>query len=471
MKANECDYFKDDPIGITRKIVEHGFEEAKMSLNKPIKNLTSQHYQHPVATFYHGPFHPDNIIHEKLSAHMQNRAQIKIRSLTKQSFPKTNNIIHNKSAKAIFTSDSKQSVKDFAKVVQANGGKAAYTPQQFWKWKQVKSTDAAPAPANTPPPAKIAIRNSFSALSNLVKKSKPKKIVPPISMPVPVSKAAEMSSSYSYESYDDDEKEDVLVSQIQAPPLKKSKLTIQASTLANSTTAPTEIVDVDDTHTDEEPRVFQPSKKKKKFVKQSKWDKRSAKNAKVLNAKVQEKAKTAKKAEYQFPNCFACNIAQPNCDPTTPDADLEHILCTCKMSIDIGTKICDPVIIRNMQDAQQKALAASNSKIIPPTIVPFWADKQFNDNVHPAMQFDIARGAIPQQFIEHNVRNLGLHHAQAEKLADLLSILMLERSHFIYKLHHKLHNNGRAEHAALNPPKHSLLGGPSLSGEGLEGLG
>ena len=124
-----------------------------------------------------------------------------------------------------------------------------------------------------------------------------------------------------------------------------------------------------------------------------------------------------------------------------------------------------------MQDAQQKALAASNSKIIPPTIVPFWADKQFNDNVHPAMQFDIARGAIPQQFIEHNVRNLGLHHAQAEKLADLLSILMLERSHFIYKLHYKLHNNRRAEHAALNPPKHSLLGGPSLSGEGLEGLG
>jgi hypothetical protein len=87
------------------------------------------------------------------------------------------------------------------------------------------------------------------------------------------------------------------------------------------------------------------------------------------------------------------------------------------------------------------------------------------------MQFDIARGAIPQQFIEHNVRYLGLHRAQAEKLADLLSILMLERSHFIYKMHHKLHNNGRAEHAALNPPKHSLLGGPSLSGEGLEGLG
>jgi hypothetical protein len=146
----------------------------------------------------------------------------------------------------------------------------------------------------------------------------------------------------------------------------------------------------------------------------------------VLNAKVQEKAKIAKKAEHQFPNCFACNIAQPNCDPTTPEADLEHILCKCKMLIDIGTKICDPVIIRKMQDAQQKVLTASISKKIPPTFVPFWADKQFNDSVHPAMQFDIARGAIPQQFIEHNVRYLGLRRAQAEKFAELLSILMLE---------------------------------------------
>jgi hypothetical protein len=98
---------------------------------------------------------------------------------------------------------------------------------------------------------------------------------------------------------------------------------------------------------------------------------RSAKNlnAKVVNAKVQEKGKIAKnlKAEYQFPNCFVRNIAHPKCDPTTPEADLEHILCTCKM----GTKICDhPVIIRKMQDAQQKALTASNSKIVPPNICP-----------------------------------------------------------------------------------------------------
>jgi hypothetical protein len=78
------------------------------------------------------------------------------------------------------------------------------------------------------------------------------------------------------------------------------------------------------------------------------------------------------------------------------------------------------------------------------------------------MQFDIARGAmIPQQFIEQNVRYLGLHRAQAENLADLLSILMLERSHFIHNImHHKLHKNDDL-----------LLGGPSLSGEGLEGLG
>jgi hypothetical protein len=143
------------------------------------------------------------------------------------------------------------------------------------------------------------------------------------------------------------------------------------------------------------------------------------------------------------------------------------------VSVVIASQICDPIIIKRMEHEQQKAFNANNDKRTPPVVYPFWANKPILDNIHPALQLDIARGAIPNEYIATNIR-LGLHEAQAIKLAQILSELLIQRSHFIHSIHYKLHVIGRAKHSAVNEsPSQPAAGqeGPGPPGRVPEGLG
>jgi hypothetical protein len=70
-----------------------------------------------------------------------------------------------------------------------------------------------------------------------------------------------------------------------------------------------------------------------------------------------------------------------------------------------------------------------------------------------------AQGFASQAFIQHNIGILGLTAPQANIVAELLSLLLVERSLFIYTLHYKLSKQ------ALHIQKESPQGGtPAIGG-------
>jgi hypothetical protein len=171
-KANP--YFGDDPLTVVKTLIDYGFSTAKKLLASPQKLNTSQNYEHATATFYHGPIDPDNTIREKFSVHVNKRAQSKITKLAHPSFPKTSALVHPSVSKSVFVSNSKQEVKDFAKVIQTQNGKAAYTPKEFNAWQQSKRLTQ-PLPPKTTQTQTNYEQNTRLKYSQVKKRQNPKR--------------------------------------------------------------------------------------------------------------------------------------------------------------------------------------------------------------------------------------------------------------------------------------------------------
>jgi hypothetical protein len=120
---------------------------------------------------------------------------------------------------------------------------------------------------------------------------------------------------------------------------------------------------------------------------------------------------------------------------------MQHILCDCPTLSAIATTACDQHIIKSITTLRTTLFAKQNkTKIINqpmPNMSPFWS-------IPSQQQLWYAQGATPAILDTVN-EALGLNEKNRQKIAKKLSLLLIERSEYIYNTRTTLHNKALRE--------------------------
>jgi hypothetical protein len=178
---------------------------------------------------------------------------------------------------------------------------------------------------------------------------------------------------------------------------------------------------------------------------------REAKNGKALKIDRKQAKSNLAASELDHPRCLIC--------PDASFCDAQHILYKCTRMQSIARTICDPHIHDRIRELQC-SLKDCSPEVLRPTVFLH----------HPnliAGPMYTAQGFVSQAFIQHNIGILGLTAPQAKTVAELLSLLLVKRSLFIYTLHYKLSKQAlriRTESAQSPPQGGTPVGGSNPAG-------